>query len=218
MTRNTVYIIFLSIAFLASTGDLFAQEQTSPQAKVATIINASNLSNAQKVAQVSSLITATGKAGGNVVAVAETALTQTPPGLMDAMIAGVVTSAALQDPSVAPQVIAAVVNGVDAGTAAKVVAAISVLAPTLPINPAAVTSAIQSMVSDPAKVAAVTAAAANPASVVDAATVRSSSTETLSVITASTTPVTSSSSPVQFTIPAIPVDVVGYGGQTEPAP
>lgn len=210
MTKNYVCITLLFIALMGFIGDSFAQT-ASPKAQVTAIMSATNLTDAQKIEQVSALIIATGAEGGDVAAVVEVALNLTPPESMDAMVSSVVTTVAMQNPATAPQVIASVINLVDYRTASKIVATVSVLAPTLSVNSAAVTLAIQNTVTDETKVASVTLAAADPSSAVNVKIVKATSSAIVAGIAPSPLTIQVSTP----SIPVIPADSVGYGGQTE---
>jgi len=145
----------------------------------------------------------TSNAGGDVAGLVAQILASTPAADMDAMAGTVVTAIVAADPAGAPQIIADVVQASSTTIAAKVVATVSVLAPSLGIDTTAVANAINATVTDPGKAAAVAAAAANPASVVSVAAVQTASAQT------SGTPATTGSGAA-----VISNEIAGYGDQT----
>ena len=223
-----------------------APDEPSPQAQIVAIINTAGLTGAEKAEGVAGVITASDASVAYLSFLIQTALDRSAPADRDAMVSACITAIAIRYPAATPRIIANEVSLMETEIAAKVVVAASVLSPKLGISATQVNEAIQNAVSS-AKIASVKEAITEPDAVVNVDTVNAISaaviaatpsfnTEEVTIEPGASDEETTEPEAVEeetaetpseesapairprVVIPAIPNEIVGYGGQTTPAP
>ena len=186
--KNRFVVLFLSLAVVGAT---HAQVEDGPNAAV--IMGSSTLTQQQKADAAIALIAAA------------------PEGSEDAVL-GEVVATILQQGDGAAVMIATIVAAADTQLAQRVIAATATLVPLFGTNISSVTAAIEVLVQDSDKIAAIKAAAADPFAVIDVDTVVASE----PAIAPAPAPSQTTSPVSTIVIPTIPNEIVGYGGQTAP--
>lgn len=244
MTKLVAGITSLMITLMACAGVAQAQEEDtsvmqpedSTPALILSVVNSTDLTSAAKAQQVAELIPVEDASVAYISLLMEMAVQNSAPENQDAMLSSILSTIMIKKPAIVPQVVATSIENLDNALAAKVLVVTSILAPRMGIDTVPITAAIEGTVSPP-KVSAIVAASAEPATVVNVEVVTTTadsvraallgppttetaddSTETDSSTEDETESETPATAPIQIIIPTIPNEIVGYGGQTTPAP